>query len=99
MEPGDLDRRRRQRQQRVPALVGSAPGMRRAPGGGAPHRPRRLAPDDDALLAVPRELTALEAQARVVGGEARDVPERLDPPLLVGPQQPPPLPQWMQARG
>ena len=71
--PGDLDRGRRQRQQRVPAPVGGAARMRRAAGGAHPHRPGGLAVDDHGLVAVGRELAALEAQAGVVGGEPLDV--------------------------
>src|SRR5919198_1046152 len=79
--------RARQRQQRAQALLG-----RRARVGGAPPRldpqsGRRLALDDHGLVAVLGQLTGLEAEAAVEGGEALGVAEPARAPLLVGHQQ------------
>ena len=87
MELGDRDRRPRERQQRVRALVGSAAGVGRPADGDRPQRAGGLAAHNDALLPGRTPLARLEAQAGVVSGEPRHVRELLGAPLLVGDQQ------------
>ena len=72
-----------ERQQRIAAAVGGGARVRRAPVRDHLDRARRLAPDHDAVVTVGRALAALEAQAGVPAGEARDVRQRGLAPLLV----------------
>jgi hypothetical protein len=69
-------RRRGEREQRVVALGPAwSPSARERPCAVTLDRAGGLALHDDAVVAVGVDLTALEAQARVEAGEARDVGE------------------------
>ena len=68
-----LDRGVRERQQRVAALLRRRARVRGPPGGAHAHRAGALAPDDHAVLAGLADLAGLEAEARVVAGEALGV--------------------------
>ncbi len=76
-----------EREQRVAALVGRRPGVRAVPLGQHLDGAGRLALDDDRVVALDVELAGLEAQAGVEAGEAVDMAEPADAPLLVDDEQ------------
>ncbi len=86
-------------EQRVDPLVGGGARVGGAPVGGDAQSARRLATDDDALVALRRQLPRLEAQARIPALEAPGVGERRRPPLLVDDQQQGHLGEGVRAGG